>query len=198
MPDAPLPLSDLAAWGGASLDDFQREFGEDTYERLKRDDLIDEIATDWGIVVFLTPKGRRTAGFTNLYHPTVQALVNNVAVRRAVKTLEGEGYGDAQPRVYGKAHARMTDPEGKFVCVTGRWTTFNSQSIRTLCARLFDGSHPELSRLILFVPTPKRFRTLFDRYPVELRDAGVAPERDPLRERVGKKTPKAERTTTDI
>ncbi len=169
-------LQDLADWGGCELNDFKKQYGDGAYLRVKRRDLADVIDTPFGRIMYLTREGRLAVGLTNLYHPTVQALVNNVAVRRSVALLLLEGYLNPEPRVYGNAHARMTDPEGKVVCVSARATTFSSQAIRLLATRLFDGTRPELTRLIVFVPKPKRgLKTFLERYPVEIRDVPLRP-----------------------
>lgn len=166
-------LQDLADWGGCEVSDFKKQFGESTFTLIRRRNYAEAIDTPYGKILYLTREGRMGVGLTNLYHPTVQALVNNVAVRRAVATLKAEGYTDPKPRVYGNAHAQMTDPGGKLVCVSARATSFNSHSIRLLAGRLFDGTRPELSRLFVFVPKAKRFRTLQDRYPLEIREVDM-------------------------
>ncbi|WP_291432093.1 hypothetical protein [Deinococcus sp.] len=175
MQDADLHaiLQNLADWGGCELNDFNTTFGESNLNVIKRRHYVEQIDTPYGKILYLTRDGRLAVGLTNLYHPTVQALVNNVAVRRAVAALTAEGYTDPKPRVYGNAHAQMTDPDGKLVCVSARATSFNSHSIRLLAGRLFDGTRPELSRLFVFVPRAKRFRTLHDRYPLEIREVDM-------------------------
>lgn len=197
MQDADLHaiLQNLADWGGCELTDFNTTFGEPNLNVIKRRHYAEQIDTPYGQILYLTREGRLAVGLTNLYHPTVQALVNNVAVRRAVATLTAEGYTDPRPRVYGNAHAQMTAPDGQLVCVSARATSFNSHSIRLLAGRLFDGTRPELSRLFVFVPKAKRFRTLHDRYPLEIREVDMP---QPLQVKVPAASRGRKKTAADV
>jgi hypothetical protein len=178
-------LKNFVEWGAWEFSDFREEYGDGMYMRLKRKGLIETTDTPYGKLMYLTRPGRLEAGLTNLYYPTIQALVNNIALRKSVKSLLEEAYSDPKPRFYGKYHAQMKDPGGNFVCVTARATGFSSSTLRLMAVKLFDGTpHPGLTKLIAFVPKIKRLQNLTERYPIELRKVELGSY---LQTRVGRK-----------
>ena len=123
----------------------------------------------YGETVILSRTGRLAVGLTNEYYPSLASLINNVALRRAVKSLELEGYSHPLPKFYGKAHAQMMSPQGEKVCVVARASGFELRSIELLAERLFSEQHQDLTKLIVFMPKLRKRKESMQHFNIEFR-----------------------------
>ena len=162
-------LQDLVEWGGCEISDLKQKWGEWIFAALRRKKYVEAFPTMYGETVILSRTGRRAVGLTNEYYPSLASLINNVALRRAVRSLELEGYSNPLPKFYGKAHAQMTSPQGEKVCVVARASGFELRSIELLAERLFSEQHQDLTKLIVFMPKLRKRKESMQRFNIEFR-----------------------------
>jgi hypothetical protein len=154
MPTKQLPpeqldeiIADIGQYRAMLLDEAISKYDQVQIEKGKSAKYLKSMTTSAGETLYLAHKGRRKAGLTGSYEPTVDALSNALALRQVADELRRQGY---VTDVISRRFAIKAMRGGETVVAVARRTGYDRATVRRLFA-LFVASG-DAAKLQVYVP----------------------------------------------
>ncbi|NJK45804.1 MAG: hypothetical protein HC933_17435 [Pleurocapsa sp. SU_196_0] len=155
-------LDDLKEWGVDLLTDFEARHGVKVVQKLIGSGHIQVLESPVGEVAALAPTGYRHFGYAyRWYKPIASAMMDQLAMRLTVQTMQARGYAQATSR--SRTMARVVSPSGTPTYLMVKYRMPLSSAITKTLQKLLEDGIEDNAEIFVFREQPHRLKAVFQR-----------------------------------